>query len=85
MAPGTWRDLMSKKTPDPLEPAGIPGQNPATPERMPGHTTYYDDDKGEAENKIQSEAEPKAGAGRDPDAGRERSQAERDLRQVHTK
>jgi hypothetical protein len=24
--------------PDPLEPGHIPGQNPATPERMPGHT-----------------------------------------------
>ena len=24
--------------PNPLEPGRIPGQNPATPERMPGHT-----------------------------------------------
>jgi hypothetical protein len=24
--------------PDPLAPGHIPGQNPATPERMPGHT-----------------------------------------------
>ena len=24
--------------PDPLDPGHIPGQNPATPERMPGHT-----------------------------------------------
>ena len=29
--------------PDPLEPGHIDGQNPATPERMPGHTGYYDD------------------------------------------
>lgn len=25
--------------PDPLEPGYIPGQNPATPQRMPGHTS----------------------------------------------
>ena len=25
-------------TPDPLEPGHIPGQNPNTPERLPGHT-----------------------------------------------
>ena len=24
--------------PNPLEPGHIPGQNPATPQRMPGHT-----------------------------------------------
>jgi len=24
--------------PDPLAPGHIPGQNPATPQRMPGHT-----------------------------------------------
>ena len=29
--------------PDPLKPGHIQGQNPATPERMPGHTGYYDD------------------------------------------
>jgi hypothetical protein len=29
------------KTPNPLEPAHIPGQNPNTPQRMPGHTGYY--------------------------------------------
>jgi hypothetical protein len=29
---------------DPLEPAHIQGQNPATPERMPGHTQVHDDD-----------------------------------------
>lgn len=28
-----------RSIPDPLEPGNIPGQNPATPERMPGHTT----------------------------------------------
>jgi hypothetical protein len=34
---------MSKKRPlDPLEPGHIPGQNPATPERVPGHTRHYD-------------------------------------------
>ena len=26
--------------PDPLAPGRIPGQNPATPERMPGHTRF---------------------------------------------
>ena len=30
-------------TPDSLEPGNIPGQNPQTPERMPGHTSYYED------------------------------------------
>jgi hypothetical protein len=33
---------MAKDTPDPLKLAHIPGQNPATPERMPGHTGYYE-------------------------------------------
>jgi len=27
-------------TPDPLDPGHIPGQNPNTPERLPGHTRY---------------------------------------------
>lgn len=27
--------------PDPLKSAHITGQNPATPERLPGHTRYY--------------------------------------------
>jgi hypothetical protein len=27
--------------PDPLEPGDIEGQNPNTPERMPGHAAYY--------------------------------------------
>jgi hypothetical protein len=29
--------------PDPLEPGNIPGQNPATPERMPGDTKANDE------------------------------------------
>lgn len=29
-------------TPDPLEPGHIPGQNPNTPERLPGHTRRAD-------------------------------------------
>ena len=29
---------MNELTPDPLKPAHIPGQNPNTPERMPGYT-----------------------------------------------
>jgi hypothetical protein len=35
---------MSNATPnpDPLAPGHIPGQNPNTPERMPGHTRFYD-------------------------------------------
>lgn len=33
---------MPRDVPDPLKPAHIPGQNPNTPERMPGHTGYYD-------------------------------------------
>ncbi len=32
--------------PNPLKPASIPGQNPNTPERMPGHTTYFSRDGG---------------------------------------
>jgi len=45
-----------KKTamPDPLEPGQIPGQNPATPERMPGHTQFYDE---EAEKRAAEDAE----------------------------
>ena len=34
-------------TPDPLKPGKIQGQNPNTPERMPGHTGFYED--GEAD------------------------------------
>lgn len=30
--------------PDPLKPGHIEGQNPSTPERMPGHTSYYSDE-----------------------------------------
>jgi len=30
--------------PDPLKPGHITGQNPATPERLPGHTSYYNED-----------------------------------------
>ena len=32
----------TKAVPDPLAPGHIPGQNPNTPERMPGHTGFYD-------------------------------------------
>jgi hypothetical protein len=35
---------MPRDVPDPLKPARIPGQNPSTPERVPGHTGYYDDE-----------------------------------------
>ena len=35
-----------KRLPVPLKPANIPGQNPATPERMPGHTQFYDPPSG---------------------------------------
>jgi hypothetical protein len=48
---------MAKDIPDPLKPANISGQNPATPERMPGHTGYYDD-------KVGDENEPKVGEGK---------------------
>ncbi len=27
--------------PDPLDPGHIPGQNPNTPQRLPGHTAWY--------------------------------------------
>jgi len=37
--------------PDPLKPGHIPGQNPATPERMPGHTRFQDE---EAEKKAKA-------------------------------
>ncbi|HWK38349.1 MAG TPA: hypothetical protein VNR88_05485 [Hyphomicrobium sp.] len=46
--------------PDPLEPGHIPGQNPATPERMPGHTRFHDDEaekNDEAEKKAAEDAE----------------------------
>lgn len=32
---------LSPETPDPLASGNIEGQNPATPERAPGHTAYY--------------------------------------------
>lgn len=35
--------------PDPLEPGHIDGQNPMTPERMPGHTAAYGEDAPAAE------------------------------------
>lgn len=35
--------MVKSKLPDPLKPGNITGQNPATPERMPGHTGYYSD------------------------------------------
>ena len=31
--------------PNPLADGHIEGQNPATPERMPGHTAYFSDDE----------------------------------------
>ncbi len=34
--------MAKKRGPDPLEPGHIPGQNAATPQRMPGHTRHYD-------------------------------------------
>ena len=40
-------------TPNPLKPANIPGQNPNTPQRMPGHTGFYEDGEGdEAETVV---------------------------------
>jgi hypothetical protein len=47
-----------KKTtlPDPLEPGNIPGQKPATPERMPGHTR-------ELEKKARDREQQKRDAG----------------------
>lgn len=35
--------MAKSRLPDPLKPGNIPGQNPATAERMPGHTSYYRD------------------------------------------
>jgi len=43
--------------PDPLEPGHIPGQNPATPERMPGHTRFHDHQDEDAEKKAAEDAE----------------------------
>jgi hypothetical protein len=62
-------DEMAKDTPDPLKPAHIPGQNPATPERMPGHTGYYEKeekrDEAAAEAKKQKrETPPRTDPGR---------------------
>lgn len=37
----TALELIVVTTPNPLKPAHIPGQNPNTPERMPGHTGYF--------------------------------------------
>jgi hypothetical protein len=37
---------MTVSTPNPLRPGNIPGQNPNTPERMPGHTAYFSRDGG---------------------------------------
>jgi hypothetical protein len=61
---------MAKKTPDPLKPAHIPGQNPATPERMPGHTGYYEKEEGAADSgrqdgREQDKARNKRGRGDD--------------------
>jgi hypothetical protein len=35
--------MADKPSTDPLAPGHIPGQNPATPERLPKHTAYYDE------------------------------------------
>ena len=43
---------MPRDVPDPLKPARIPGQNPNTPERMPGHTGYYDDDESDHDKPV---------------------------------
>jgi hypothetical protein len=32
---------MTHGTPDPLKPGHIPGQNPDTLQRLPGHTRFY--------------------------------------------
>jgi hypothetical protein len=40
--------MAKKSVPDPLKPGHIQGQNPATPERMPGHTGYYSDEASSA-------------------------------------
>jgi len=56
---------MAKDTPDPLKPAHIPGQNPATPERMPRHTGYYEKDEkpDKAAKKEKRERPPGNGPG----------------------
>ena len=36
--PARTHHMATRDVPDPLKPGNIPGQNPATPERMPGHT-----------------------------------------------
>ena len=33
--------VQNESLPDPLADGHIEGQNPATPERLPGHTRYY--------------------------------------------
>jgi hypothetical protein len=58
-------DEMAKDTPDPLKPAHIPGQNPATPERMPGHTGYYEKEEVREAPKGPSH-KPKRGPRNDP-------------------
>ena len=35
--------MAKEDVPDPTKPGQIPGQNPSTPERMPGHTAYFQD------------------------------------------
>ena len=35
--------MTNKNIPDPLKAGCITGQNPSTPERLPGHTGYYSD------------------------------------------
>jgi hypothetical protein len=57
---------MAKDTADPLKPAHIPGQNPATPERMPGHTGYYkrDEKPDKAAKKLMRERPPGNDTGR---------------------
>ena len=46
-------------TPDPLKPGKIPGQNPNTPERMPGHTGFYEDDERDKADDGKQEAPKK--------------------------
>ena len=46
-------------TPDPLKPGKIPGQNPNTPERMPGHTGFYEDGDVDAADEEKKKEAPK--------------------------
>jgi hypothetical protein len=46
-------------TPDPLKPAKIQGQNPNTPERMPGHTGFHEDGEADKADDEKEEAPKK--------------------------